>query len=100
MSDRRTHADSALIEDLQATLLGILIEIDLHRGYQAEILAQLPNDTRAHLTSERDITDRYIRHAARTGLDMLSEARPGPYAYDPERCADRLRPARMLEVMG
>lgn len=95
---RRSHNDNALIEDLQAALLGILIEIDLHRKYQAEIIKQLPRTARANLTSERDITDKYIREAARSALDMLSEARPGPYAYDPERCAIRVRPALVMEM--
>jgi len=100
----RSTADMALIEDLQAVLMDCLIEGGLHKEYQAAILANLPPELRSQVKAvlrEDEETSRYLENRIRAALSILEEARPGPYAYDPDRPAVRIgRPLSLVKEMA
>ena len=99
----RTHSDNAMLEDLQAILLDMLIEHGFHEGYRAAILAGLPAEYRSMVAgafTEEDETHRYLEDRIRAAIQILAEARPGPYAYDPDRPAVRVaRPLSLVKEM-
>lgn len=101
-SPERTRADVALIEDLQSVLLDMLIEKDLHQTYQRALLQSLPPEIRSRvacLLQEDKESAEYLNSRIRHGLAILAEARPGPNAYNPDRCAAREIPRPLsLEV--
>jgi len=100
----RSHPDMALLEDLQAILVDCLIEHGLHKEYQAAILAGLPPELRSQVKAvlrEDEETSRYLESRIRAALSILDEARPGPYAYDPDRPAVRIgRPLSLVKEMA
>jgi hypothetical protein len=100
---RRTHSDNAMLEDLQAVLLDLLIEQGLHQKYQAQYLAGLPADLRKEvrqILQEDEETSRYMEDRIRAAIAILAEARPGPNAYNPDRPAVRVpRPLSYAKEM-
>jgi hypothetical protein len=98
---RHTHAVSAAIEDLQAVVLDAQIELSRSRIYRARLLAGLPEEIRpavAQALAEEAETDRYIEDRLTAAMDILSSARPGPNAYNPNRPAVRAARPMMLEA--
>ena len=90
-----THSTAAALEDAIAVLIDILIEDGIHRDYQARILSGLRDADRgrvAGLIEESRQHSRYLSERARTALAILEEARPSPYAYNPNRPAARVEP--------
>jgi hypothetical protein len=89
-----------MIEDLQAVMIDVLIEDGMHRYYLAEILDQLPPNQAAQLSeiAEREAQyAEYLTARIRQAVAILSEGRPGPTAYDPDRPARRIsRPVEAL----
>lgn len=93
MNPRRTHCDNAAIEDCLAVILDLILEDSLHAHYQAAALAS-PEINLAELLTEQAQHNRYQTARLRTAMQILLEARPSPYAYNPNRPA--VRPARPL----
>jgi hypothetical protein len=96
MTSIRTLQQVGLTENLQAILLDLLIETDLHREYQEAFIASLPPELRARAIAaarEREETIVYLYSRWHEFLEILGKER----THDPETPAIRACP-RPLSV--